>query len=155
MNELIQFFKINTLATAGASILAFLLAAILIGPFVGIASPLELNMAERLQPPGPGHWFGTDSFGRDMLARIIHGGRYTLAIGMGVVVVAFVVGVFFGTIAGFLGGIADMVIMRVVDAILSFPALVLAIALAAAFGPSLQNAMLAVASGQPERSGSA
>ena len=145
MNELIQFFKINTLATAGASILAFLLAAILVGPFVGIASPLELNMAERLQPPGPGHWFGTDSFGRDMLARIIHGGRYTLAIGMGVVVVAFVVGVFFGTIAGFLGGIADMVIMRVVDAILSFPALVLAIALAAAFGPSLQNAMLAVA----------
>lgn len=140
-----RFFRINTLATAGTSVLACLLAAILFGPFLGLASPLELNMAEKLQPPSPDHWFGTDSFGRDMLARIIHGGRYTLAIGLGVVVVAFIVGVFFGTVAGFLGGIADMVIMRFVDAILSFPALVLAIALAAAFGPSLQNAMLAVA----------
>ena len=145
MNDLVRFFRINTLATAGTSVLACLLAAILLGPFFGLASPLELNMAEKLQPPSPDHWFGTDSFGRDMLARIIHGGRYTLAIGLGVVVVAFVVGVFFGTLAGFLGGIADMVIMRIVDAILSFPALVLAIALAAAFGPSLQNAMLAVA----------
>ena len=145
MNDLIRFFRTNTLATAGTSVLACLLAAILLGPFVGLASPLELNMAERLQPPSLNHWFGTDSFGRDMLARIIHGGRYTLAIGFGVVVVAFVFGVFFGTLAGFLGGIADMVTMRIVDAILSFPALVLAIALAAAFGPSLQNAMLAVA----------
>ena len=145
MNDLIRFFRINTLATAGTSVLACLLAAILFGPFLGLSSPLEINMAERLQPPGPNHWFGTDSFGRDMLARIIHGGRYTLAIGLGVVAVAFIVGVFFGTVAGFLGGIADMVIMRLVDAILSFPALVLAIALAAAFGPSLQNAMLAVA----------
>ena len=145
MADLLRFFRINTLAAAGTSILALLLAAILIGPFAGVGSPLELNMGERLQPPSLDHWLGTDSFGRDMLARIVHGGRYTLAIGFGVVVVAFVVGVFFGTVAGFLGGVVDMAIMRIVDAILSFPALVLAIALAAAFGPSLQNAMLAVA----------
>jgi peptide/nickel transport system permease protein len=75
----------------------------------------------------------------------MYGGRATLTIGVGVVAIAFVVGVFFGMLAGFIGGWLDSVIMRIVDAILAFPALVLAIALAAAFGPNLQNAMLAVA----------
>ena len=104
-----------------------------------------LDVLHKLAPPSWRHWLGTDSFGRDVLTRVMYGGRYTLAIGIGVVAIAFTVGVFFGTLAGFSGGIVDMLIMRVVDAMLSFPALVLAIALAAAFGPSLNNAMLAVA----------
>jgi peptide/nickel transport system permease protein len=80
-----------------------------------------------------------------VLTRIMHGGRATLAIGVGVVAIAFIVGVSLGMLAGFAGGWTDSIIMRIVDAILAFPALVLAIALAAAFGPSLENAMLAVA----------
>jgi peptide/nickel transport system permease protein len=143
--ELLTFFRRNTLAAVGGAILLAIVLAVVFGPWLGTQSPIRLNLDEKLLPPGPGHWLGTDGFGRDVLTRILHGGRYTLAIGLGVVVVAFAIGVFFGTIAGFFGGIADMVIMRLVDAMLSFPALVLAIALAAAFGPSLQNAMLAVA----------
>jgi peptide/nickel transport system permease protein len=98
-----------------------------------------------LIPPSLDFPLGTDNFGRDMLSRVLTGGRYTLTIGILIVALAFVTGVFFGILAGFVGGMVDTIIMRIVDAILSFPALVLAIALAAAFGPSLQNAMLAVA----------
>lgn len=144
MKELIHFLRRNTLAMVGAGILGALLLAVLVGPFL-VESPVAIDMGAKLLPPGPGHWLGTDSFGRDMLSRLVHGGRYTLAIGILVVGIAFVVGVFFGVIAGFSGGWIDMLIMRIVDAMLSFPALVLAIALAAAFGPSLENAMLAVA----------
>ena len=144
MKDLIQFLRRNTLAMVGAGILGALLLAVLVGPLL-MQSPTAIDMGAKLLPPGPGHWLGTDSFGRDMLSRLVHGGRYTLAIGILVVGIAFVIGVFFGVIAGFTGGWLDTVIMRIVDAMLSFPALVLAIALAAAFGPSLENAMLAVA----------
>lgn len=144
MKDLIQFLRRNTLAMVGAGILGALLLAVLVGPLL-VQSPTAIDMGAKLLPPGPGHWLGTDSFGRDMLSRLVHGGRYTLAIGILVVGIAFVIGVFFGVIAGFTGGWLDTVIMRIVDAMLSFPALVLAIALAAAFGPSLENAMLAVA----------
>jgi len=144
VNALIHFLKRNTLAAVGCSILALLLVGVIIGPFF-VQSPTAIDMGAKLLPPGPGHWLGTDSFGRDMLSRIAHGGRYTLAIGILVVGIAFVTGVFFGILAGFTGGIVDTLIMRIVDAMLSFPALVLAIALAAAFGPSLENAMIAVA----------
>lgn len=144
MKDLMHFLRRNTLAAVGGTILGLLLLAVLVGPYFA-ASPIAIDMQAKLLPPGPGHWLGTDSFGRDMLARILHGGRYTLAIGILVVGIAFVIGVFFGVIAGFTGGWIDTLIMRFVDAMLSFPALVLAIALAAAFGPSLENAMIAVA----------
>ncbi|MBB4122594.1 ABC transporter permease [Martelella radicis] len=144
MHDLITFLKNNTLALVGTVILGLLMLAVLFGPFF-LPSPLAIDMADKLQPPSFSHLLGTDNFGRDMLSRVLNGGRYTLAIGVFVVAIAFVVGVFFGLIAGFAGGVIDTIIMRVVDAILSFPALVLAIALAAAFGPSLENAMLAVA----------
>lgn len=144
MNELQSFLRQNHLAFAGAVILALMTLAVLIGPFF-LGSPLEIEMGVKLQPPSLAYPLGTDNFGRDILSRVLTGGRFTLAIGILVVVLAFVIGVFFGILAGFTGGMVDTIIMRVVDAILSFPALVLAIALAAAFGPSLQNAMLAVA----------
>ncbi len=143
--DLLYFARRNTLAAGAGVVLLAILFAVVFGPLFMDVSPIKLDVLNRLSAPGPTHWFGTDSFGRDVFSRVVFGGRATLAIGAGVVFIAFVVGVFFGTIAGFVGGITDMVIMRVVDAILSFPALVLAIALAAAFGPSLRNAMLAVA----------
>ena len=100
---------------------------------------------QQLSGPSAAHWLGTDFFGRDLLSRVLNGGRATLAIGIGVVAIAFVIGTAVGIAAGFFSGWIDMISMRFVDALLSFPSLVLAIALAAAFGPSLQNAMLAVA----------
>ena len=145
MTMLLIFLRKNTLAMVGGLTLLSVLLAILFAPMVITYSPTRIDVLHKLAAPSWRHWLGTDAFGRDVLTRVLYGGRYTLTIGIGVVAIAFTVGVFFGTLAGFAGGVVDMLIMRVVDAMLSFPALVLAIALAAAFGPSLNNAMLAVA----------
>lgn len=145
MRELLIFLRRNKLAVVGLVILVALVGLITIGPLVSPYTPTKLDILHKLDAPTLAHWLGTDAFGRDVLTRIMYGGRATLTIGVGVVAIAFVIGVFFGMLAGFVGGWPDSIIMRIVDAILAFPALVLAIALAAAFGPSLQNAMLAVA----------
>lgn len=145
MLELLIFLRRNKLAVVGLVILVALVGLITIGPLVSPYTPTKLDILHKLDAPTLAHWLGTDAFGRDVMTRIMYGGRATLAIGVGVVAIAFVIGVFFGMLAGFVGGWPDSIIMRIVDAILAFPALVLAIALAAAFGPSLQNAMLAVA----------
>lgn len=145
MRELLIFLRRNKLAVVGLVILVALVGLITIGPLASPYTPTKLDILHKLDAPTLAHWLGTDAFGRDVLTRIMYGGRATLTIGVGVVAIAFVIGVFFGMLAGFVGGWPDSIIMRIVDAILAFPALVLAIALAAAFGPSLQNAMLAVA----------
>ncbi|WP_426954427.1 ABC transporter permease [Muricoccus radiodurans] len=144
MRDIGGFFRRNRLAALGAAVLALLLLGLLLAPVLA-PSPIAVDVTQRLLPPGAGHLLGTDALGRDVLSRVLHGGRATLAIGVGVVALAFAVGVAAGTIAGFLGGVTDMLIMRLADAMLSFPGLVLAIALAAALGPGLGNAMLAVA----------
>lgn len=145
MSALLHFLRRNSLATLGGVVLLLILLVVVFGPMLSPYGPTKLDVLNKLQAPSWSHWLGTDSLGRDVMTRVLHGGRFTLAIGIGVVAIAFLVGVFFGTLAGFVGGALDMIIMRFVDAMLSFPALVLAIALAAAFGPSLNNAMLAVA----------
>lgn len=145
MREFLTFLRRNTLALVGFVILVMMILLILVGPSITVYAPTKIDILHKLAAPSVSHWLGTDAFGRDVLTRIMYGGRATLAIGVGVVAIAFVVGTFFGMLAGFAGGWTDSIIMRIVDAILSFPALVLAIALSAAFGPSLQNAMLAVA----------
>ena len=145
MSEFFTFLRKNTLALAGSLILLALVLTIVFGLMITPYSPTKLDVLHKLAAPSFSHWLGTDAFGRDVLTRIMHGGRATLAIGVGVVAIAFIVGVSLGMLAGFAGGWTDSIIMRIVDAILAFPALVLAMALAAAFGPSLENAMLAVA----------
>jgi peptide/nickel transport system permease protein len=145
MAELVAFLRTNRLAALGCVLLAAIVLCVVAGPLVYEASPTRLNILRRLAPPGADFWLGTDSLGRDVLARVLHGGRVTLVVGCGVVAIAFVAGATIGMISGFAGGWVDAVVMRLADAMLSFPSLVLAIALAAAFGPSLENAMLAVA----------
>jgi peptide/nickel transport system permease protein len=145
MAELTTFLRTNRLAAFGLVLLAAILACVIAGPLLYEVSPTRLNILKRLAPPSAEFWLGTDSLGRDVLARALHGGRVTLVVGCAVVALAFVVGAGIGMIAGFAGGWVDAVVMRLADAMLSFPSLVLAIALAAAFGPSLENAMLAVA----------
>lgn len=142
---MLTFFKQNKIAALAALVLLAIVAMALMPGLLAGYSPTQLDIEARLTAPGAGHLLGTDGFGRDVLARIAYGGRYTLAVGLGVVAVAFVIGVTLGTLSGYAGGWIDSVIMRCVDALLSFPALVLAIALASVFGPSLHNAMLAVA----------
>ena len=145
MREVVRFLRGNRLASYGAALLATILLAVVFGPMLSPYEPTRLDVIDALAPPSLAHWLGTDAFGRDVLTRVLHGGRITLGIGVGVIAIAFTVGVTYGTISGFAGGWVDVAMMRVVDAVLSFPTLVLAIALAAAFGASLENAMLAVA----------
>ncbi|MDU2065446.1 MAG: ABC transporter permease subunit [Sporomusaceae bacterium] len=120
--------------------------------FMGIAAPLlapydpvAIDIIHKLQPPSLSHLFGTDEVGRDIFSRVIFGCRVSIQVGLYIVIIASVFGTIVGSISGYQGGKTDQIIMTVTDIILSFPSLVLAMALAAALGPSLFNTMLAVA----------
>jgi len=120
-------------------------AASLAAPWLAAHDPNAVNLSRRLQPPSPEHWFGTDEVGRDLFARVLDGGRRSIGAGVGVVLLAGTVGIILGGLSGWVGGRLDLVLMRVMDIILAFPALVLAMALAAALGPGLVSSVLAVA----------
>ncbi len=145
MNDLRRFLARNRpAAVAGLFLLALCIGMALPGA-LSPDSPIAVHIFHKFAAPDAAHPLGTDAFGRDVLARLLFGARYTMLIGFGVVALAFFFGVAFGTVAGYFGGRLDSVMMRLVDAMLAFPSLVLAIALTATFGPSLHNAMLSVA----------
>ena len=141
---LVRFLKRNPLAVLGFLLLIVLVAASLLAPWIAPYSPTKINVLDKFQSPSWSHLFGTDFFGRDVFSRILYGGRNTLAVGGIVIGIAFAIGVPIGLISGVAGGHLDNLLMRIVDAWLSFPALVLAIALASILGASLRNAMIAV-----------
>jgi len=114
-------------------------------PWLATHDPNQVNLARRLQPPSAEHWFGTDEVGRDLFSRVLDGGRRSIGAGVSVVLLAASAGIVLGGISGWVGGKLDLVLMRVMDIILAFPALVLAMALAAALGPGLMSSVLAVA----------
>jgi peptide/nickel transport system permease protein len=135
----------SPLALVGLGIIALLLLMALAAPLVSWGvSPIEQHLAQRLTPPGARHWFGTDELGRDIFARTIYGARVTLAIVVLVGVIVAPLGLLVGTVSGFMGGIVDKVLMRVTDIFLAFPSLVLALAFAAALGPGIVNAVIAI-----------
>lgn len=121
------------------------LVASAMAPWLARHDPNRVDLTRRLQPPSTVHWFGTDEVGRDLFARVLDGGRRSIGAGLGVVVLAGVAGVVLGGLSGWLGGPFDLILMRVMDVIVAFPALVLAMALAAALGPGLGSSILAVA----------
>jgi peptide/nickel transport system permease protein len=136
----------NNLAMAGLIIVAILLLLAAFAPWIAPHDPFVQDLGNRLKPPGtPGHWLGTDDFGRDILSRIIHGARITLYIIALVAVTAPVLGLLIGTVAGYFGGWIDAVLMRLTDIFLAFPRLILALALVAVLGPGIENAVLAIA----------
>jgi len=132
-------------AWIGGVIVLVLLAVALAGKGVAPFGPLRLVPADQLLSAWPAHLFGTDDLGRDVLSRVIAGARISLLVGALVLVIAMSVGVGLGLVAGYWGGWMDEAIMRTTDVFLSFPRLVLAIAIAATLGPGLYNAMVAVA----------
>lgn len=134
----------NPSALAGGLIVFLMALMAILAPLLAPYEPDMVNLAERLRPPSPLHWFGTDEMGRDILSRVIYGARVSLIIGLVVITLAGGAGTLIGATAGYLGGRLDNFMMRVMDVILAFPTLVLAMALAAALGPSLKNAILAV-----------
>lgn len=137
--------KQNPLALLGLAIVIALLLIAALAPLIAPYDPLAQNLTQRLLPPSAKHWFGTDSLGRDIFSRIIHGARITLVIVVLVVISVGPVGLLIGTISGYFGGWVDTVLMRLTDVFLAFPRLVLALAFVAVLGPGIENAVIAIA----------
>ncbi|WP_054951412.1 nickel transporter permease [Numidum massiliense] len=140
-----RHFKKNKLALLGVGIVC---SFVLLGVFAAVIAPEGYNnqvLANRLQAPSGEHWFGTDDFGRDILARVVYGARISLWVGFFAVLGSCVIGSLLGILAGFYGRWVDMVISRLFDIMLAFPSILLAIAIVAILGPSLFNALLAIA----------
>lgn len=139
-------FKSNRLALLGLCILVALVLIAVFAPLLSPHDPFTQKLSNRLQPLGsPGHILGTDSLGRDILSRMIYGSRITLYIVGLVALIAPVAGLLVGTVAGYVGGWADTILMRITDIFLAFPRLVLALAFVAALGAGIENAVLAIA----------
>jgi peptide/nickel transport system permease protein len=128
----------------GLVIMVIVLLVALFGPLIAPYDPIAQNLPDQLQPPSVSHWFGTDEFGRDILSRMLYGTRIALEVGLIADGISLVVGVSLGLIAGYVGGRTDSLIMRVMDVLLAFPYLLLAMMIVAILGPSLQNAMIAI-----------
>jgi peptide/nickel transport system permease protein len=127
-----------------ASFLTIILAASLLAPLLAPYSYDQINLPGRLQLPSNQHWLGTDELGRDILSRLLYGGRVSFFVSFVVVVLSMITGVAIGLISGFYGGWLDEVLMRLADIFLAFPGILLAIALMAVLGPSLQNVVIAL-----------
>jgi peptide/nickel transport system permease protein len=134
----------NTALVVGAVIVGGWVLIALTAPWVAPHSPLDLDVMNRLEAPSRHHLFGTDEAGRDNFSRVLYGARITIPTAFTVIVLASVVGAFVGAVAGYAGGRVDEVLMRVVDVVLAFPPIVLAMAITAALGPGLRHAMLAI-----------
>lgn len=130
---------------AGLVIASLVVASALLASVLAPAPPDSMQLLDRLQPPSAPHPFGTDAFGRDVLSRVLYGGRISLVIGILAVGIAALVGSTLGAIAGYAGRRVDQVIMRVMDALLAFPAVLLALAIVGTLGPGLLNLALAIA----------
>ena len=127
-----------------AVVLLLFLGAAAFAPLLSPTDPAAQDIANGLKPPSAEHLLGTDKLGREMISRLLYGARISLFVGFAVVVLAGTVGTLLGLIAGFVGGWADEAIMRITDIFFAFPALILAMAIAGALGPSLQNALIAI-----------
>jgi peptide/nickel transport system permease protein len=130
---------------AGLALIGILALIALFAPLIAPADPLKQVLSTRLKPPSVAHWLGTDQLGRDVLSRMIYGARISLLIGTVVVGLAASLGTLVGVIAGYTGGWLDEGLMRLTDVFFAFPALILAMAISGALGPSLTNAMIAIA----------
>jgi len=147
LQDLIRNFTKNKLAVLGlAMLLAILILCIFAPLFTKYDPVLDMNLKDKLLPPGsPGHFLGTDDYGRDIWSRLIFGGRTSVVTGVAVSLISAAVGVVIGCISGYFGGIMDAFLMRFVDIMMSFPFLIIAIAIMAALGASQQNIILALA----------
>jgi len=128
----------------GALLLVLLIGVAAFAPQVVRHPPLKVNPVDRLKPPSAAHWMGTDELGRDVFARVVYGARISLRLGLVSVAIALSFGLTIGIVAGFFGGRIDALLMRIVDVLLAFPSLILALIAVFALGPGLFNAMIAV-----------
>jgi ABC-type dipeptide/oligopeptide/nickel transport system permease subunit len=137
-------FRRNRAAMVGLVVLALLVFIAIFGRWLAPYDYRTSNLPESLQPPSASHWLGTDELGRDILSRIIYGTHISLKVGIEAVFISLLVGILFGAAAGYYGGAIDHILMRLMDIMLAFPPLLLAIAFMAALGRGLDNAIIAI-----------
>lgn len=142
---LLYQLRSSPLAMAGLFIITVMCLAVAAADWIAPYDPDAINLVKRLSAPSAEHWFGTDEVGRDIFSRVLYGGRQSIGVGLFVATVSCAIGAVIGCFSGVMGGRIDNLIMRVMDVVLSLPSLVLTMALAAALGASLFNAMLAIA----------
>ena len=140
--------RYNLLATFGAAMVCVFVVMALLAPLLAPHDPAAIDLPARLTPPSSSHWFGTDELGRDILSRVVYGSRISMLVGIGVVSISLFVGLIIGCIAGYYGGLIDRFFNVVVmNAFLSFPGILLAIAFVAFLGPGIFNVILALSIG--------
>jgi peptide/nickel transport system permease protein len=143
--QVLQALLRDRVAMAAAAVLLLIVAAAVFAPWLAPGDPYKASMLRRLLPIGsPGHWLGTDELGRDMLARLMFGGRLSLLMGVLPVVLAFGIGATLGVLVGYVGGRLNMVVMRVLDVFYAFPSVLLAVAISGAMGPGMSNSLIAL-----------
>jgi len=135
----------NRLSWVGIALLLLIVTAAVFAPWLAPHDPLQQNIAYRLEPPSAEFWLGTDSYGRDVLSRLIYGARVSLLVGFLAILIAMCIGSSLGILAGYVGGWVDRLIMGMVDVLLSFPTLLLGLMVAAMLGASLENLIIAIA----------
>jgi peptide/nickel transport system permease protein len=132
------------MSSVGAAIVALAVLAALVGPVLAPFDSAAQDLAQRLTGPSLRHWFGLDELGRDILSRVLAGARISLLVGLVVVSISSTVGILVGAVAGYFGGRVDESLSRIIDILLAFPGLLLAIAMVAVLGPSLANVVIAL-----------
>lgn len=143
--DIARRFRRHPTGMLGLFIIGFFVIASLAAPIVNPYDPSrDRNLVQRLNPPSAEHWFGTDELGRDIFTRVWHGGRISLRVGLIAVAVAVVFGTLLGLLAGYVGGWVDTGVVWLIDILLAFPGILLAIAIVATLGPSLTNALIAI-----------
>jgi peptide/nickel transport system permease protein len=143
-SDTLRALRRNRLAMIGLVIIILLVLAAIFGPYLSRYGPNDIEMKIRLQPPSLEHLFGTDDFGRDVLSRVLSGAAVSLKVGVIAVSISLVLGTSLGAISGYYGGWVDETMMRLMDVLFAFPAILLAIAIMAALGPGVTNAMIAI-----------
>lgn len=134
----------NRMAMAGAAVILIWAAAAVAAPLIAPYDALAQSIEDRLSPPSAQHPFGTDELGRDVFSRVVYGARISLPVGLVVILFSMLMGASVGALAGYIGGVFDLLVMRLADITLAFPSIVLALAIASALGPSLKNALIAM-----------
>lgn len=144
LGSIVKFCRRNPLVMVGVAVVLAWIVVSVFAPILTPYGPLTQRVAERLRPPSPQHWFGTDALGRDIFSRVAYGGRISLPVGFLVVGVALGVGGVLGAIAGFGPGWLDGALMRFTEMVMAFPIIILAMTIAAALGPGLEHTMIAL-----------
>lgn len=144
LRHILYLIRRSPLSLLGITLFSVFLLLAILAPYIMPYDPFKINLSGAFQQPNIEHIFGTDEMGRDILSRILWGCRISLQVGVTVVLISLCIGTILGGIAGYVGGAVEEIIMRFTDLVLAFPSLVLAMALSAALGPGLNNAIFAI-----------